>query len=77
MLICAAWAKRVQTGEGERIDVAMADVCAAWVGPYDTVAHRDRDTPAGGSPGYGVFRAADGGYVTLAVISEDHFWRAV
>ena len=67
----------VQTGEGERIDVAMADVCAAWVGPYDTVAHRDRDTPAGGSPGYGVFRAADGGYVTLAVISEDHFWRAV
>jgi crotonobetainyl-CoA:carnitine CoA-transferase CaiB-like acyl-CoA transferase len=77
MFICAAWAKRVQTGEGERIDVAMADVCAAWVGPYDAVAHRDRDTPAGGSPGYGVFRAADGGYVTLAVISEDHFWRAV
>ena len=26
LLICAAWAKRVQTGEGERIDVAMADV---------------------------------------------------
>ena len=30
--ICAAWAKRIQTGEGERIDVAMADVVASWSG---------------------------------------------
>ena len=30
--ICAAWAQRIQTGEGERIDVAMADVVASWSG---------------------------------------------
>ncbi len=77
LLICAAWAKRVQTGEGERIDVAMADVIASWVGPHEGVAHRDADEPVGGSPGYGVFETADGKYLTLAVISEDHFWAAV
>ena len=39
LLVCAAWAKRLQTGEGERIDVAMADVIASWVGPH--VGHGD------------------------------------
>ena len=32
VLICAAWAHRMATGLGERIDVAMADVVAWWVG---------------------------------------------
>ena len=75
LLICAAWAKRLQTGEGERIDVAMADV---WrVGRPVRPSRIAIDAPAGGSPGYGVFRAADGGCMTLAVIAEDHFWAAV
>jgi len=77
LLISAAWAKRVQTGEGERIDVAMADVIASWVGPASTTEMRDRTEPVRGSPGYGVFRAADDGFVSIAVISEDHFWQAV
>ncbi len=77
LLICAAWAKRLQTGEGERIDVAMADVIASWVGPHEGTAHRESDEPVRGSPGYGVFETADAKYLTLAVISEDHFWAAV
>ena len=77
LLICAAWAKRLQTGEGERIDVSMADVIASWVGPHEGTAHRDADEPVRGSPGYGVFETADAKYLTLAVISEDHFWAAV
>ncbi|MDZ4825886.1 MAG: CoA transferase, partial [Actinomycetota bacterium] len=77
MLICAAWARRIRTGEGERIDVAMADVVASWMGPRANVATRGRDDPAGGSAGYGVYRCADGEYLSLAVIAEDHFWRAV
>ena len=60
LLICAAWAKRLQTGEGERIDVSMADVIASWVGPHEGTAHRDADEPVRGSPGYGVFETADG-----------------
>jgi crotonobetainyl-CoA:carnitine CoA-transferase CaiB-like acyl-CoA transferase len=77
LLICAAWAKRLQTGEGERIDVSMADVIASWMGPHEGTAHRDSDEPVRGSPGYGVFETADAKYLTLAVISEDHFWAAV
>jgi len=75
--ICAAWAKRLRTGEGERIDVAMADVVASWSGTSSGNALRGRAEPARGSTGYGVFACADGGWITLAVISEDHFWQAV
>jgi crotonobetainyl-CoA:carnitine CoA-transferase CaiB-like acyl-CoA transferase len=77
LTICAAWAKRLQTDEGEHIDVAMTDVVASWVGPRSGTARRDREAPAQGSAGYGVFRCADGEFVTLGVIAEDHFWRAV
>ncbi len=38
LLICAAWARRLTEGVGERIDVAMSDVVAWWVGS----ALRDR-----------------------------------
>ena len=30
-----------------------------------------------GSAGYGVFQCADGEWLTLGVIAEDHFWAAV
>ncbi len=53
----------------------MADVVAAWVGPSSGVEMRGRAEPARGSPGYGVFACAGGGFVSIAVISEDHFWR--
>ncbi len=62
--ICAAWAKRVQTGEGERIDVAMADVVASWSGTSSGNMLRGRTQPTKGSAGYGVFRCADGGWIT-------------
>jgi crotonobetainyl-CoA:carnitine CoA-transferase CaiB-like acyl-CoA transferase len=77
LCICAAWAKRIQTGEGERIDVAMADVVASWSGTSTGNVLRGRAQPTRGSTGYGVFACADGGWITLAVISEDHFWKAV
>jgi crotonobetainyl-CoA:carnitine CoA-transferase CaiB-like acyl-CoA transferase len=77
LTICAAWAKRLQTGEGEYIEVAMTDVVASWVGPRRGTASRDREAPTQGSAGYGVFQCADGEYVALGVIAEDHFWRAV
>ena len=70
-------AERLQTGEGERIDVAMADVVASWSGTSSG------NTFAGPGPaGRRVDRlrrvpCADGKWLTLAVISEDHFWKAV
>jgi crotonobetainyl-CoA:carnitine CoA-transferase CaiB-like acyl-CoA transferase len=77
LAITAAWANRLRTGEGERIDVAMTDVVASWIGPRSGNAIEGRDEPTRGSTGYGVFRCADGGYLALGVIAEDHFWKSV
>jgi crotonobetainyl-CoA:carnitine CoA-transferase CaiB-like acyl-CoA transferase len=76
-LVCAAWARRLRTGEGERIDVAMADVVAWWVGPFSTTEVSGSDQPAGGSPGYGVFATADDRWLALAPLSEPHLWSSI
>jgi crotonobetainyl-CoA:carnitine CoA-transferase CaiB-like acyl-CoA transferase len=58
-------------------------VLATWTGAA-TPDRADLDsngsessTAARGVPGFGTFATADNGYVTLGVITEDHFWRAV
>ncbi|GIU87507.1 MAG: CoA transferase [Acidimicrobiia bacterium] len=76
-VVTAAWARRVRTGEGAYIDLAMADVVASWVGPHDATAVAGRDEPLSGAAGYGLFRCADDRHVAIAVIAEDHLWRAV
>jgi crotonobetainyl-CoA:carnitine CoA-transferase CaiB-like acyl-CoA transferase len=70
--ICAAIVRQQRTGEGERIDVAMGDVLATWTGANPPAA-RGVEPGARGVPGYGLFAATDG-YVTLGIITEDHFW---
>jgi crotonobetainyl-CoA:carnitine CoA-transferase CaiB-like acyl-CoA transferase len=74
LAICAALFRRLRTGEGERIDVALADVLATWTGTVPPVAE-GVDAAVRGVPGYGTFTAADGGHLALGVVSEDHFWR--
>jgi crotonobetainyl-CoA:carnitine CoA-transferase CaiB-like acyl-CoA transferase len=71
--ICAALFRRARTGKGERLDVAMADVLATWTGTAPPAA-AGVDADVRGVPGYGTFATADGGYVALGVVSEDHFW---
>ncbi|MBV9411606.1 MAG: CoA transferase [Acidimicrobiia bacterium] len=71
--ICAAVVKQLKSGEGERIDVAMADVLATWTGAVAPQAE-GTDEHARGVPGYGTFATADGGFVVLGVLTEDHFW---
>jgi crotonobetainyl-CoA:carnitine CoA-transferase CaiB-like acyl-CoA transferase len=77
LLICAAWARRLTAGVGERIDVAMADVVAWWVGPRTGVAHTGAAGRTAGSPGYGVFRARDGEWIALGVLGEPRLWEAI
>ena len=77
LAISAAWANKLRTGEGEYIDVAMADVVASWIGPRSGNAIAGRTEATRGSTGYGVFRCADGAWLALGVIAEDHFWAAV
>ena len=71
--ICAAFVRQLKTGEGERIDVALADVLATWTGAAAPQAE-GTDEGARGVPGYGTFQTADSGYVALGVLTEDHFW---
>jgi crotonobetainyl-CoA:carnitine CoA-transferase CaiB-like acyl-CoA transferase len=71
--ICAAVVRRLRTDEGERIDVAMADVLATWTGAVAPQAE-GVDESARSVPGYGTFETADKKYVALGVLTEDHFW---
>ncbi|HVW43036.1 MAG TPA: CaiB/BaiF CoA-transferase family protein [Amycolatopsis sp.] len=68
-----------RTGEGEHIDVSMADLLATWVAPLGPVDPRRPGMAAGrqGAPGMGTFRTADGRWIVLGVYSEDHFWYAL
>jgi crotonobetainyl-CoA:carnitine CoA-transferase CaiB-like acyl-CoA transferase len=78
MAICAALVRRGTTGEGERIDVAMTDVLATWTGAVPTFTLAGTDVALSGDlPGYGTFPTADGGWVALGVLSEDHLWSAL
>jgi crotonobetainyl-CoA:carnitine CoA-transferase CaiB-like acyl-CoA transferase len=73
--ISTALVRRARTGEGRYIDIAMADVVATWTGWASSKA-TNVDTDLRGAPGYGVFASVDG-YVTIAVVTEDHFWRGL
>ena len=77
MAICAALVRRATTGEGETIDVAMTDVLASWTGATPPLTLADGQRLSGQVPGYGTFRTADGGWIALGIISEDHFWASL
>src|SRR4051812_12117003 len=71
--ICAAVVRQLKTGEGDRIDVAMADVLATWTGAHRPEAEGvEQESQA--PPGYGTFDTADDRQLTLGVLTEDHFW---
>jgi crotonobetainyl-CoA:carnitine CoA-transferase CaiB-like acyl-CoA transferase len=76
-VICAAWAHRLATGEGERIDVAMADVVAWWVGTRSGTANAASAGRTVGSPGYGLFRTADEQWIALGVLAEQRLWESI
>lgn len=75
--ILAAVLSARRTGQGDHIDVSMADVVASFVAPAGNIAERPYPSdPAleGKQPGIGEFATADGKYVVLGIFSEDHFW---
>ena len=72
--IAAAWANQQRTGQGDVIDVGMADVIAHWVGAVDGGVEIAGHGRMQGAPGYGIFTTADDEALTLAIVNEDHFW---
>lgn len=74
--ILAALYARERTGRGQYVDVAMADGLVSWMTTALTpVINGNRGFEFGGGAGYGVYKAADGRYLTLSVAVEPHFWR--
>lgn len=75
LAVCAALNARTRDGAGDRIEVSMADVLATWVAPGTRLgATQAPDRPIR-YPAYGTFTCADGRWITLGVLTEDHFWR--
>ncbi len=64
-----------RTGEGEHLDVAIADLLVSWVAPFGPLDPRQQSTPGiEALPGMGAFRTADDRWVELGIFSEDGFW---
>ncbi len=79
--VLAALLIREKTGRGQYIDVSMLDVVISWLSIYagmyligKTNISRGSNILAGGIGSYGVFKTADGKYITLGIL-EEHFWR--
>jgi crotonobetainyl-CoA:carnitine CoA-transferase CaiB-like acyl-CoA transferase len=80
MAVCAALARRGLVGierfEGERIDVSMADALVTWAGPDAGGELTEGESAGANFPGYGTFACRDG-WLTLGIVTEDPFWRAL
>jgi len=72
--ILAALQARQKTGQGQFIDVSMFDGLLSWMstrlGIFWGTAWFEKERDAG----YGIFRAKDGQFFTLAIAHEDWFW---
>ena len=80
--ILAALRERDRSGEGQHVDVAMADGALSWLAfvaarrlAGDDVPQRGRDALAGGLVCYRPYACSDGGWVTLGAL-EPRFWAA-
>ncbi len=77
----AALVRRAETGEGAHLHVSLFDVMADWLGYFPHLWWHRRETPERTGMRhplfcpYGPFPTRDGRYVSLAVLSPEH-WQA-
>ena len=76
--VLAALAGRAASGKGAYIDLSMTEAALALLGP-ELGRLQDGGDPAHPNvtsiPHYGLFPTADGRWVSLGIVHEDHFWR--
>lgn len=72
--------QRQSSGQGQHLDVALADCALHWMNPRLGAYGAEGATGLGAQrqatlvkPAYGAFRCRDGQYLSLAAL-EDHFW---
>ena len=74
MAVLAACLRARASGEGERVDVGIADVLATWTGAVGTLTPAGSPVPMDGLPGYGIYLTADDRYLAMGVLAEPYFW---
>ena len=77
--LLAALVGRMRTGRGQYIDLSMTDGVVSWVGTELARFHAEGKSPGRPNvtvaPHYEIFATADGEFVALGIVYEDHFWR--
>lgn len=77
--VLAAVAGRSASGRGSYVDLAMADAVVALLGPEIGRASAEDAPPSHPNvtfiPHYGLFPCADGRWMSLGIVHEDHFWK--
>jgi crotonobetainyl-CoA:carnitine CoA-transferase CaiB-like acyl-CoA transferase len=75
--ILAALSARERTGRGQYVDVSMTDGLLSWmvVGLSGRMWRGEDPVIVGAGPAYAVYECADGKFISLSIVLEDHFWR--
>ena len=77
--VLAALVGRLRMGAGQYIDLSMTDGVVSWVGTELARFHAEGRSPERPNvtvaPHYEIFATADGEFVSLGIVYEDHFWR--
>ncbi len=77
--LLAALVGRLRTGAGQYIDLSMTDGVVSWVGTELARFHAEGKSPdrpnVTVAPHYEIYATADGEFVALGIVYEDHFWR--
>jgi len=72
--IMAALAAREKTNRGQFVDVSMFDGLVSWMSTIFGQHFAKAPFYVMDDPGYGIFRASDGKFLTLGIAHEDWFW---
>jgi crotonobetainyl-CoA:carnitine CoA-transferase CaiB-like acyl-CoA transferase len=76
--LLAALVGRTRTGAGQYIDLSMTDGVVSWVGTELARFHAEGRSPQRPNvtvaPHYEIFATAEGEFVSLGIVYEDHFW---
>jgi len=77
--LLAALVGRLRGGAGQYIDLSMTDGVVSWVGTELARFHAEGRSPdrpnVTVAPHYEIFATAEGEFVALGIVYEDHFWR--
>ena len=69
---------RQRTGIGSYVDVSLTESLAAWMTPLlGPLMNGGQKLSITHSPAYGAFSCSNGRVLTLSIVHEDHFWRAL